>query len=128
MTVPLGTQERFMSLLAVTGNWSQEAYIKASNTGAFDFFGNSVSLSDDGNTLAVGANQEDSNSTGVNRAQGNDLSLGDRFNAGAAYVFTRSAGNWSQEAYIKTTSPNDSDYFGTSVSISGDGDTLGGRC
>src|SRR3990170_2381701 len=43
-----------------TGNaWSQQAYIKGSNTDAGDLFGYSVGLSDDGNTLAVGAYDED---------------------------------------------------------------------
>ncbi|MBL4851274.1 MAG: hypothetical protein JKY90_03195, partial [Gammaproteobacteria bacterium] len=41
-------------------------YIKASNTGANDFFGRTVSLSGDGNTLAVGAIGERSNATGIN--------------------------------------------------------------
>src|SRR6476620_4896762 len=54
--------------------WSQQAYVKASNTGEAgtegnfgdgDQFGFSVSLSDDGNTLAVGANAEDRNAKGL---------------------------------------------------------------
>ena len=38
--------------------WSQQAYLKASNTGLFQSFGESVSLSADGNMLAVGASGE----------------------------------------------------------------------
>ena len=38
--------------------WSQQAYLKASNTDAFDQFGQLVSLSDDGNTLAISAEGE----------------------------------------------------------------------
>jgi hypothetical protein len=34
--------------------WSQQAYVKASNTGEDDLFGHSVALSGDGNTLAWG--------------------------------------------------------------------------
>ena len=45
--------------------WTQQAYVKASNTDAGDDFGYSVSLSSDGNTLAVGAKHEDSNATGI---------------------------------------------------------------
>ena len=41
--------------------WTQQAYIKASNTDWWDRFGSSVSLS--GGTLAVGAPGEDSNAT-----------------------------------------------------------------
>lgn len=44
--------------------WSQQAYIKASNTGRSDGFGESIALS--GDTLAVGADNEDSNAAGVN--------------------------------------------------------------
>src|SRR5690606_19004546 len=40
--------------------WVQQAYIKASNTEAADYFGGSVALSADGSTLAVGAWREDS--------------------------------------------------------------------
>ena len=45
--------------------WSQQAYLKASNTNAFDAFGTVVSVSGDGATVAVGAPAEDSNATGV---------------------------------------------------------------
>jgi hypothetical protein len=62
--------------------WSQQAYLKASNTGAGDDFGYAVALS--GDTLVVGANTEDSNATGVGGNQ-NDNSAVD---AGATYVFT----------------------------------------
>ena len=47
------------------GAWSQQAYVKASNTGAYDEFGYSVALSGDGNTLAVGTRYEGSNATGI---------------------------------------------------------------
>ena len=39
-------------------NWNQQAYIKASNTGARDWFGRGVALSADGSTLAVAAPKE----------------------------------------------------------------------
>ncbi len=63
------------------GVWVQQAYLKASNTGAWDFFGWSVAIS--GDTVVVGANGEDSNATGVNGNQADNSAL----NAGAAYVF-----------------------------------------
>ena len=95
----------------------QRAYAKASNTDAGDQFGYSAAL--DGDTLAVGAIFEDSNSIGVNSgAQAdNSASL-----AGAVYVFTRSGGVWSQEAYVKASNTQVNDRFGTSVAL--DGDTL----
>ncbi len=54
--------------------WFQEAYIKASNTGSAgidggDNFGENVTLSADGNTLAVGAPFEWSSATGINGDQ-----------------------------------------------------------
>jgi hypothetical protein len=102
------------------GVWSQQAYVKASNTGQTDRFGSIVSISDDGNTLAVGAYQEDSNATGINGAEA-DNSAG---NAGAVYVFTRTSGTWSQQAYVKASNTAASDWFGLTISLSDDGNTL----
>jgi hypothetical protein len=91
------------------GVWSQQAYLKASNTsGRFA----SVALS--GDTLAVGADGEASCATGVNGDQANDACPG----AGAVYVFTRTAGVWSQQAYVKASNPEISDGFGF-VALSG---------
>ena len=94
--------------------WTQQAYVKASNTGAGDQFGNSVAVS--GDTLLVGAPREDSNATGVN---GNQLD-NSAINAGAAYVFTRSGTTWSQQAYVKASNTGADDFFGMSVAISND--------
>ncbi|MFZ1702183.1 MAG: FG-GAP-like repeat-containing protein [Pyrinomonadaceae bacterium] len=94
--------------------WSQQAYLKASNTAAFDRFGNSVSVS--GDTVVVGAFAEDSNATGV----GGDQSNNSASNAGAAYVFTRSGTTWTQQAYLKASNTESGDTFGETVSVSGD--------
>ncbi|MBL8693948.1 MAG: FG-GAP repeat protein [Planctomycetes bacterium] len=96
------------------GVWSQQAYLKASNTGAFDEFGFSVAVS--GDTVIVGAPREDSNATGVNGNQANNSSGG----SGAAYVFFRSGGVWSQQAYLKASNTGTFDEFGYSVALSGD--------
>lgn len=96
--------------------WSQDAYIKASNTDTSDNFGWSISLDDD--VLVVGAINESSNATGVNGIQINNLAV----NAGAAYVFRRSGTGWSQEAYLKASGVSEGDRFGHSVSI--DADTI----
>jgi hypothetical protein len=72
----------------------QQAYLKASNTFSFDlldFFGGSVAVS--GDTVVVGAIQEDSNATGC--VNGDPVNEG-KNNSGAAYVFVRTAGVWSQ--------------------------------
>ncbi len=96
------------------GVWSQQAYLKASNTGSSDSFGQSVSLSDD--TLSVGAVYEASAATGVNGNQADNSAL----SAGAVYVFTRTNGMWSQQAYLKASNTGAVDFFGQSVSLSGD--------
>ncbi len=56
--------------------WSQEAYVKASNTEAGDGFGLRVRLSADGDTLAVGATAEDSSATGINGNQSDNSAGG----------------------------------------------------
>jgi trimeric autotransporter adhesin len=104
-----------------SGNtWSQQAYIKASNPGPSDYFGWSVSISGDGNTLAVGAYQEDSSASGINGDQNNDSML----NSGAVYIFSRTGSTWSQQAYIKATNLDMLDLFGHSVVLSANGNTL----
>lgn len=93
--------------------WSQQAYVKASNTGANDLFGVSVALS--GSTLAVGARSEASNATGINGADNDSAS-----NSGAAYVFTRTGTTWSQQAYIKASNTQTGDNFGAAVDVEDD--------
>ena len=87
------------------GVWTQQAYLKASNTGQADLFGHSVAV--DGDTIVVGAHQEDG--AGV---------ITDNF--GAAYVFARSDGAWSQQAYLQSSNPGIGDAFGISVAVDGD--------
>jgi hypothetical protein len=96
------------------GVWTHQAYIKASNAEAGDTFGTSVAIS--GDTLVVGAPAEDSQATGVDGDQANNGS----FASGAVYVFTRTAGVWSQQAYLKASNTGAGDEFGASVAISGD--------
>ena len=95
-------------------NWTQQAYLKASNTGRGDYFGYSVAVS--GNTVIVGAYSESSNATGVNGSQSDNSASG----SGAAYVFVRSGTTWSQQAYLKASNTGAYDYFGWSVAVSGD--------
>ena len=98
-----------------TGVWSQQAYLKASNTGIGDNFGFSVAVS--GDTIVVGAFSEDSNATGVNGDQANNSAQ----DSGAAYVFVRDGtGVWSQQAYLKASNSGIGDQFGGSVAISVD--------
>jgi hypothetical protein len=109
--------------------WSQQAYIKASNTGQAavgdgfaegDQFGYSLALSADGNTLAVGAIGEDSAATGINGDQADNAAN----QSGAVYVFSRNGSAWSQQAYVKSSMNRPNVLFGYSIGISGNGDTV----
>jgi hypothetical protein len=103
--------------------WEQQAYVKASNTGLEDNFGVSLTLSDDGDTLAIGASLEDSNAKGIDGNQGNSTGIG--IDSGAVYLFARDeAGEWSSETYVKASNTETSDTFGNAVALSGDGGTL----
>ena len=109
--------------------WTQQAYIKASNTGRLgqgdvpgdgDQFGFSIALSGDGRTLAVGAITEDSAAQQVNGNQSDDTAQ----SAGAVYVFTRTGNTWAQQAYVKSTNADAGDLLGFSVALSADGNPL----
>ena len=89
--------------LLVDPTFSTEAFIKASNTGASDAFGQSVAISDD--TVVVGARYED--------GPGGS-------NTGAAYVFVRDGDDWVEEAILRASNAAPEDSFGYSVAISGD--------
>lgn len=101
-------------------SWTQQAYVKASNTETGDQFGGSLALSKDGNTLVVGAQFEDSDAMGVAGHQLNN----NAFDSGAAYVFLRSGSSWSQQAYLKASNTAAGNRFGASLSLSADGQAL----
>ncbi len=94
-------------------NWTQQAYLKAHQVNREDYFGYSVAVS--GDTVVVGANGEDSSTTGVNSMPNENVA-----SAGAAYVFVRNGTAWSQQAYLKAHEVNANDVFGTSVAVSGE--------
>ncbi len=112
---------------AATGNWSQQAYVKPSNTEEGFRFGCSVALSADGSTLAVGAYDEGSNASGVGGSQ-SQFRLSAQ--TGAAYVFVRSGMIWTQQEYFKASNNGDQfgsfnhGLFGWSVALSASGDTM----
>jgi hypothetical protein len=107
------------------GPWAQQAYVKAVNNDANDFFGQAVAL--DGDTLVVGAPNEqacdNSITNGTGASSDNTCEL---FTAGvgAVYVYKRTGSVWAQEAYLKASDTDtggtvDPMQFGTSVAISG---------
>jgi hypothetical protein len=83
-------------------SWSQQAKLTASDGNAWDRFGNSVSIS--GNYAIVGAYYDDD--------KGSD--------SGSAYIFKRDGTTWSQQAKLTASDGAANDWFGWSVSISGD--------
>ncbi|PJZ24748.1 hypothetical protein CH352_12610 [Leptospira hartskeerlii] len=104
--------------------WAQQAYIKPSNPSEFDSFGNSIAIQ--GDTLVVGCHNESSAQNTISNGQPapNDDSLN---HSGAVYVYKRTGSTWVEEAYIKASNPDNGDYFGYSVAISGDTIAVGSQ-
>lgn len=101
--------------------WSQQAYLKPAAVGttqAGDDFGQSVAIS--GDTIVVGAFDEDGSSTGVNGTVNESAA-----DSGAAYVFVRNGTTWSQQAYLKASQVTAGDQFGWSVAVAGETVVIG---
>ena len=91
------------------GNWSEVEKLTASDGAASDRFGYAVSIS--GNTVVIGADSDDDDNGG---------------NSGSAYVFERGgAGNWSETQKLTASDGAGFDFFGISVSISGNTVVIG---
>jgi hypothetical protein len=90
--------------LAFGFDWTataQQAKLVASDAGASDNLGYSAAI--DGDTAIFGAVNEDVGG----------------YDAGAAYVFTRSGTTWSQQQKLVASDPAASDYFGWSSAVDG---------
>jgi hypothetical protein len=99
---------------------AQLVYLKASNTGAGDFFGSTVAVaasSPTESTVVVGAFQESSCAAGVD-SDGSDENC---FAAGAAYVFSCNMTGCAQLAYLKANNTDQGDEFGYSVAVASAG-------
>jgi len=81
------------------GNWTQQAKLTASDGTAGDYFGSSVSISADHAIVGASASNSDT---------------------GSAYIFEYNNGNWTQQAKLTASDGHINDWFGQSVSISGD--------
>jgi hypothetical protein len=92
--------------------WTQQAYLKASNTGPGDSFGWSTALTAD--ALAIGAVAESSNGKGTDGNQSDNTAGG----AGAVYLFLRQGTSWTQQAYVKASNAGSGDSLGYSVALS----------
>jgi len=95
---------------AGTDNWGQVVKLTASDPAADDRFGSSVSIS--GDAVVIGAGRDDDAGS----------------ESGSAYIFYRDEGgtdNWGQVAKLTASDAATGDYFGSSVSISGDTVVIG---
>jgi hypothetical protein len=112
------------------GVWSgTPTYVKASNSKPSMGFGSAVALSADGNTLVAGAADESSSATGVGGNPAYDCDVTPEVNcaysSGAAYVYTRSGSIWGNSpVYLKPNTTTSYMYFGATVAVSADGNTL----
>ncbi|QIP18013.1 hypothetical protein G8759_29870 [Spirosoma aureum] len=91
-------------------SWTQQQRLVASDGAIYDLFGYSVAIS--GDYAIVGAYQK---------------AIGGKSAQGAAYVFMRSGSSWTQQQRLVASDGVDFDYFGVSVSISGDYAIVGGQ-
>lgn len=90
-------------------SWKQQAYLKPSDTSAYDYFGVRAAL--DGDTIVVGAIHALIFDPGIVASR-----------PGAAYVYTRKDGAWSQTQRIAASDAQGADVFGTGIAL--DGNTL----
>jgi len=127
------------------GNWSQQGGKLVGTGGSgHQFQGQCVSISGDGNTAIVGGSQawifirsggvwtQQANNIGTGGAgsvsissDGNTVivgAYGDNSGIGAAWVYTRNGSIWTQQG-DKFVADDGGSQLGTSVSISGDGNT-----
>lgn len=90
--------------------WSQHSKLMLTDGSAGDYFGHSVSISDNGSFCVVGAYLDDD--------KGND--------SGAVAIFKKNGAVWEQTSKLLPADGAISDRFGYSVSLSGDGKTCVG--
>ena len=100
------------------GNWDAGVELTADDGKPGDSFGVSVTV--DGDTAVVGAYQHDPVAPDSNPNSPSYL-----LDAGAAYVFTKTAGTWSQSVKLTADDRAPGDYFGYSVAVD-DGTVLVG--
>lgn len=104
-----GNEGSVTAFVRVAGVWTEQALLTAADGEASDTFGVSVDLSNDGNTLVVGAYLDNVGSAG---------------NAGSVTIFTRTGSTWTQQAKVVAADGAVDDRLGFSVAVSGDGNTL----
>lgn len=96
--------------------WREQARLRATVPTTGSGFGHSLSLSDDGSRLAVGAPFESHNDASAGAALAGDQ--------GTVYVFGRSDSGWALQSRLLASKAGNFDWFGMSVSLSGRGDAV----
>lgn len=86
----------------VAGGWAQVQELSAPDPQPFGAFGSAVALSRDGSVALVGA-------------------LGVASDSGAAYVFVRGNGAWTERQKLTASDARGNDEFGAAVALSRDG-------
>ena len=108
-TLPVFFLTLFSIVEASAQTWNEAIKAVASDRAAGDEFGDSVSIS--GDYAIVGAYEEDEDASGGST----------QADAGSAYIFERDGlGNWTQAQKLTASDRAAGDFFGWSVSISGD--------
>jgi hypothetical protein len=105
------------------GTWAWEATLTASNGDNGDEFGIAVAI--DGDTLVVGARGEDGPARGVHPSPAPPQNTAE--DSGAAYLFTRRDGVWTETAYLKASNADVDDFFGQTVAVEGNTIVVGSR-
>ncbi|QTA89304.1 C1 family peptidase [Desulfonema magnum] len=89
-----------------SGNWTREAKLASAEGAGHEYFGHSVSISAHESEWYAIAGAFNSN--------------GNAFGTGSAYIFKREGPNWIRQAKLVASDGERNDYFGYSVSVSGD--------
>ena len=108
---PLSARGAAYVLSRSGSTWIQTTKLTASDPEDNAQFGAGVSISRDGNTIAVGADQASASGTAGSQR-------------GAAYIFVRSGNLWNQQAKLEAIDQEDSARLGSSVALSADGNTV----
>ena len=101
--------------------WTEDSIIAPETLSGPDSFGTAVSLTADGKTIAVSAPGDEDFFTGF-RLNFDDTEL--RRNSGTVYTFHLVDGQWTQQSQFKHKEIDSGDLFGTTLSLSYDGNIL----
>jgi len=105
-------------VLSRTGTtWStQQTLMRSGTNQQYQYYGKTIDLSDDGNTLAVGSNRGGTNDSGNRQNTA-------PYNAGEVSILTRSGTTWTEQTVFSGSDSVANDQFNY-VCLSGDGNTL----